>query len=68
MVDVLLGHDLPAALGEVLGQALPIPAEHVAVGVDADPVVVRDANEVELRVLEQRPLDAAATGVNTHPQ
>jgi hypothetical protein len=36
--------------------------------VDADPVVVRDADELERPVLEQRPLDAAAPGIDPDPQ
>ena len=41
---------------------IPVLAEHVAVRVDAHPLLVGDADELERAVLEQRPLDAAAPG------
>ena len=39
---------------------------YIAIGVDADTLVVRNANELERAVLKQRPLHAAATGINAN--
>jgi hypothetical protein len=45
-----------------------ISADHVAVGVDAGPLVVGNADELERAVVEEWPLDAATTGVDADPQ
>ena len=63
-MNVLRRHPLPSACSEVPSMRPPISAQHVAVRVGADPVVIRDADELERAVFEQRPLDAAATGID----
>src|SRR5262249_50095279 len=64
----LLGHDLPAGLGEVTGQRLAVPAGHVTVGVDAHPLVVGDADELKRPIFEKRALNTAAPGVDAYTQ
>ena len=69
----MLDADRPVVRGScVVGDVLvsyalhdgAIPPDDVPVGVDTDLLVVGNANEVERPVLEQRPLNAAAAGIN----
>src|SRR5262249_41040994 len=67
-VDVLGGHCLSSGFGEVASQHLAISPDHVAVGVNAHPLPVGDANKLERAILEERTLDATAPGVDANTQ